>query len=68
MPSQKPETLVLFEKKGHVGIITLNRPRAMNAISEAVAMRMEAIIDDFEKDDDMWIAILKSSNPKVAHF
>jgi enoyl-CoA hydratase/carnithine racemase len=27
------ENVVLFEKKGHVAIFTLNRPKAMNAVS-----------------------------------
>ena len=27
---------ITFEKRGHIGIIKLNRPKAMNAISKAM--------------------------------
>ena len=47
--------LVLFEKVGHVGVFTLNRPKQHNAVSAAVSERMEALLDKFEADDDLWI-------------
>ena len=28
-----PETTVLAERRGHLGILTLNRPQALNALS-----------------------------------
>lgn len=59
------EKVVLFEKRGHVGIFTLNRPKAMNAISAEVSEQLEALLDQFEADDDLWIGIIRSSHPKV---
>ena len=40
--------VVLFERRGHVGIFTLNRPKAMNAVSGEVAETMERLMDAFE--------------------
>jgi enoyl-CoA hydratase len=40
--------VVLFERRGHVGIFTLNRPSAMNAVSGEVAETMERLMDAFE--------------------
>eukprot|EP00421_Protoceratium_reticulatum_P016878 CAMPEP_0168384810 /NCGR_PEP_ID=MMETSP0228-20121227/14603_1 /TAXON_ID=133427 /ORGANISM="Protoceratium reticulatum, Strain CCCM 535 (=CCMP 1889)" /LENGTH=263 /DNA_ID=CAMNT_0008397989 /DNA_START=137 /DNA_END=928 /DNA_ORIENTATION=+ len=59
------QQVVLFEKRGHVGIFTLNRPEAMNAISGAVSEQMEAHLEAFEADDDLWIGIVESSHPKT---
>jgi len=49
---------VLYEKKGHIVIITLNRPEKRNAIT--IEMRDELIksLIDFRDDDDLWVAIL----------
>lgn len=57
--------VVLFEKRGHIAVITLNRPKAFNAVSGALSKQMEECIDKLEKDDDLWIGIICSSNEKV---
>eukprot|EP00939_MAST-03C_sp_MAST-3C-sp1_P001484 g1484.t1 len=57
--------VVLYEKRGHVAIFTLNRPRAMNAVNHEVSQQFEKAMDDFENDDQMWIGIVRSSHPKV---
>lgn len=59
------DKVVLFEKREHVAIFTLNRPSAMNAISGAVSEQMEAHLETFEADDDLWIGIIQSCHPKT---
>lgn len=59
------EPVVKFAKEGHVGIFTLNRPKAMNAINHEVASEFEAHMDAFEADDDLWVGIVESSSDKV---
>jgi enoyl-CoA hydratase len=59
------EQVVLFEQRGHIGIFTLNRPKAMNAISGQVSEQFEAHLEKFEADDDLWIGIVESSHPKT---
>lgn len=53
--------IVLYEKRGRVGIITLNRPEARNAVNGDVASGVEAAIDQVEADDDVWVAILTAN-------
>lgn len=60
------EDEVLFEIHGHVAIFTLNRPKARNAINAAVSAKMEAYLDTFEADDNLWVGILCSSSPGKA--
>mmetsp|Transcript_13878 Transcript_13878/g.24821 ORF Transcript_13878/g.24821 Transcript_13878/m.24821 type:complete len:260 (-) Transcript_13878:74-853(-) len=57
--------LVKFEKRGHIAIFTLDRPKAMNAVSGQLSERFEALLDQFEADEELWIGIVSSSHPKV---
>ena len=54
--------IVLFEKRGRIGIITLNRPEARNAVNGDVASGVEAAIDSIESDDEIWVGII-TANP-----
>jgi enoyl-CoA hydratase len=53
--------MVNFEKKGPIGIITIDRPEAKNAVNGDVANGIEAAIDELEGDDDLWVGIIASS-------
>lgn len=52
---------VEFETKGHLAIITLNRPDARNAINGVMAQGIEAALDKFEEDPNLWVAILTAN-------
>ncbi len=49
---------VEYVKKGHVAIITMNRPEARNAINGEMAATMEAALDQMESDPEVWVGIL----------
>ena len=49
---------VELKKEGHLAIITLNRPEARNAINGEMAETMEACLDEYESDPELWCAIL----------
>jgi enoyl-CoA hydratase len=53
--------IVLFEKRGRIGIITLNRPEARNAVNGDVASGVEAALDIIESDDDIWVGIVTAN-------
>lgn len=53
--------VVLFEKQGRVAIITLNRPDARNAVNGDVARGLEAALDQFEDDPELWVGILAAN-------
>jgi len=52
---------VEYEKHERIAIITLNRPEARNAVNGALARRMEEILDDYEADPELWVAILTAN-------
>ncbi len=49
---------VLFEKKGEVGILTLNRPNAMNAINSQLIHDVLACLDEVEADPELRALII----------
>ncbi|MCB0969493.1 MAG: enoyl-CoA hydratase/isomerase family protein [Ilumatobacter sp.] len=53
--------VVTFEARERVGIITLNRPEARNAINGDVASGLEAAIDRLEGDDSLWVGIITAN-------
>ncbi|MFT5011755.1 MAG: enoyl-CoA hydratase [Patiriisocius sp.] len=54
---------VEIRKEGHVAHIVLNRPEARNAINGEMAQTMEACLDEFENDDNLWVGILSAEGP-----
>nr|WP_231104903.1 crotonase/enoyl-CoA hydratase family protein [Haloechinothrix halophila] len=55
---QPPPPPVQVERADGVHVITLNRPRARNAINLATAKALERALDAFEADDDARVAVL----------
>ena len=53
--------MVLYESRGRIGLITLNRPDARNAVNGDVAEGLEAAIDQLESDPDVWVGILTAN-------
>lgn len=52
---------VLFEVQGRVGVITLNRPEARNAVNGDVAEGLEAAVDQLEANPDVWVGVLRAN-------
>jgi enoyl-CoA hydratase len=55
--------MVEYEIRGHVAILTLDRPEARNAVDPALANALEAAIDRLEADDDVWVGVLAARGP-----
>jgi enoyl-CoA hydratase len=59
--------MIDYELQGHVGLITINRPEARNAVNGAVAQGIEAAIDDLEGNDDAWVGILTGARTEKGY-
>jgi enoyl-CoA hydratase len=55
---------ILVERRGRVGIVTLNRPAALNALNAALIGELGAALDDFEGDEAIG-AIVLTGNEKA---
>ncbi|MBT4891284.1 MAG: enoyl-CoA hydratase/isomerase family protein, partial [Rhodospirillales bacterium] len=48
---------LLWEKRGHVAILTLNRPKAMNSWDPEMMDEHRRLLTEFEEDDDLRVLI-----------
>jgi enoyl-CoA hydratase len=56
---------LLRERRGHIEILTINRPEARNAINGAVTRGFTEAFDELEVDDDCWVVIVTGSGDKA---
>jgi enoyl-CoA hydratase len=57
---------ILVETRGPVGLITLNRPDALNALNSALINDLGAALDAFEGDDDIRAIVLTGNDKAFA--
>lgn len=53
-----PEDLVLFERRGAVALLTINRPQTMNALDMAMLDALEAAVDRAAADKEVRVLVL----------
>ena len=58
-------TAVIYQKKGHIAIITLNRPEALNALNADIHRELHEAMVDFRDNDDLWVAILTGTGDRA---
>ena len=54
--------VVRFERTEHIGIITLDRPEARNAVNPQLAAELEAAVDELEGDNDLRVGLLTATH------
>ncbi|MDP2800950.1 MAG: enoyl-CoA hydratase [Phreatobacter sp.] len=59
------ETLIV-ETRGKVGLITLNRPKALNALNSQLIGEMNQVLDGFEKDPAIGCIVVTGSEKAFA--
>src|SRR6201994_1151081 len=57
---------IIVESQGAVGIVKLNRPKMLNALSFGVFREIAAAIDDLEADDNIGCIVLTGSDKAFA--
>ncbi|MBF6467873.1 enoyl-CoA hydratase [Nocardia beijingensis] len=57
---------ILLERKGRVGWITLNRPKALNALNAQVLDDVIAALDELEHDDEIGAIVITGSERAFA--
>jgi enoyl-CoA hydratase/carnithine racemase len=56
---------VLRERRGHVEILTINRPDARNAINGPVSKAMSVAMDELAADDECWVVVITGAGEKA---
>jgi len=63
--SAAPSTEVLSEVRNYIGIITLNRPAALNALSLGMIGALQAVFDRFARDPCVYAVLLRGAGEKA---
>jgi len=57
---------IIVECRGKVGLITLNRPKAMNALNDALIDELGIALDGFEADEEIGCIVITGSEKAFA--
>ena len=49
---------VTLEKQGHVGVVTMNRPEALNALNDQVLRDLNAVLTQAEEDAELYVLVV----------
>jgi enoyl-CoA hydratase len=60
------EQLVLSETRGRVGWVTLNRPKALNALNDALIDQLVTAVQKFDQDDSIGAMVIAGSEKAFA--
>jgi len=56
---------LIYEKKDNIGILTINRPDKLNAISNELTSELSKLLDDIEKDEGLRVLIITGKGDKA---
>ena len=59
-------TCIVVEKRDHVGLITLDRPKALNALNRALMRELGEALAKFDADDEVGAIVLTGSEKAFA--
>lgn len=55
---------VIFEKEGRIAIVSINRPKALNALNTATLKELDKVVDAIACDDDIFAVIITGAGEK----
>ena len=57
-----PKSDIIIERRGSAGLITLNRPKALNALSQAMVEELLAVLTTWRDDPTVQLVAIRGSN------
>ncbi|HYF07300.1 MAG TPA: enoyl-CoA hydratase-related protein, partial [Acetobacteraceae bacterium] len=64
-PAMTEPAFCLAEPRGRVLVLTINRPEVLNALHRPAHLQMEAALDAFAADPELWVAIITGAGPRA---
>ena len=58
-------TNVLLEKKGHIAVATIKRPKALNALNSQVLEDIDQLVEQVKADDEIRALVITGSGEKA---
>lgn len=56
---------LIYEKKDDMGVLTVNRPDKLNALSNELTEELESFLDEAEKDADLRVLVITGAGEKA---
>ncbi len=56
---------LLFEKKGNIAVVTINRPEKLNALNDATITELGEVFNKIKNDDEVYAVILTGAGEKA---
>ena len=57
---------IIVETRGHVGLVTLNRPNALNALNSALINELNAALEGFDRDETIGCTVITGNDKAFA--
>ena len=57
---------LIYEKQGHVALITLNRPKALNALNDVLLTELADAVEMVAADEDVRVAVITGAGKAFA--
>jgi enoyl-CoA hydratase len=57
-------TEVIFDRRGCLGLITLNKPKALNALSLSMVKNISSQLSNWERDDQVYAVVIQGAGEK----
>lgn len=56
---------LIYKKKENIGVLTINRPQRMNAISNELTSELKKFLDEIENDDELRVLVITGAGDKA---
>lgn len=56
---------IILEKEGNLAIVTINRPKALNALNSETLKDLDTVLSDLESDNNIYCVILTGAGEKA---
>ncbi|QAA31148.1 short-chain-enoyl-CoA hydratase [Clostridium manihotivorum] len=56
---------VILEKEGNIAVVTINRPKALNALNSETLKDIDTVVAELEKDKEVYAVILTGAGEKA---
>lgn len=56
---------LIYERKENIGLLTINRPEKMNAISQELTAELSQLLDEIEKDEKLRVLVVTGAGDKA---
>ncbi|HEY1720783.1 MAG TPA: enoyl-CoA hydratase/isomerase family protein [Magnetospirillaceae bacterium] len=56
---------ILFEREGALGIVRLNRPKALNALTHGMCLALDRALQEWERDDSVHAVVVRGNGDRA---